>query len=450
MTFAVPSVISLVLNSVYNLVDQLFIGQKIGYLGNAATNIIFPLTVLGIALSIMFGDGAAAYVSLQLGEGDKAKASKGAGNAIIMVSGLGIVLGIVVSIFLVPICNFMGASQAIMPYAVEYGRIIALGLPFTMFAGAGNALIRADGRPGLSMLSMAVGALTNIVLDPIFIFGLDWGMAGAAWATIIGQVLSAAITLGCLSHTKNLVLGRPAFKLSTKTLSRVASLGISSFITQAALVIVISLHNKLLSGYGAASVYGAEIPLAAHGITMKVNQIVISVILGLATGCQPIMGYNYGAKQYARVRRTILTCIGLSLVVTTAATLVYQFSPMTIIRLFGAESDLYNQFAMKSMRIYLLCTVLNGVTISSSVFFQAIGKPLLATISSLSRQMIFIIPAALILCRIIGVEGVLWSGPVADSLAFVITFIMLARELKKLQIQGEKVRPLATNTLENA
>lgn len=431
--FAVPSIISLVFNSIYNIVDQIFVGQKIGYLGNAATNIIFPLTILGLALSIMFGDGGAAYISLHLGRGEKEKASQGAGNAVIMASIMGVFLGIFAFLFLKPICTFLGATDLVMPYALEYGAIIVIGLPFTMFGGCCNSLIRADGGPKLSMLSMIAGALTNIILDPIFIFVFEWGMAGAALATIIGQILSAIISFVCILKTKNIKIKRENLIPRWKTIYRVAGLGISSFITQAATVVIVTLHNILLAKYGAASVYGAEIPLAAHGITMKVNQIVTSICLGLATGCQPIMGFNYGAKQYGRVRKTILICTVGSVLVMALATIVYQATPMSIIRLFGSESALYNEFAVKSFRIFLMATILNGFHICTGVFFQSIGKPVLATINSMTRQVIFIIPASIILCLYIGVEGVLWSGPVADIMAFIIALILMIRELKRLQ-----------------
>lgn len=431
--FAIPSIVSLVFNSIYNIVDQIFIGQKLGYLGNAATNIIFPLTVLGIAFSLMFGEGGSAYISLQLGRNEKEKASRGAGNAIMMSVCLGILLGLVVFVFLEPICRLLGGTELVMPYAVEYGRIIALGLPFTVFAGCGNALIRADSRPKLSMLSMVVGAVTNIILDPIFIFVFDWDMAGAAWATVIGQILSAIITFVCLLKTKNVEINRTSLILKWKTIKKVAGLGISSFITQAAVVVVVSLSNILLTNYGAASVYGAEIPLAAHGITMKVNQIVMSICVGLAVGCQPIMGFNYGAKQYDRVRKTVRICVALSMICMAIATIIYQVTPMSIIRLFGSESALYNEFAVKSFRIFLLGSILNGLQICTGIFFQAIGKPLIATINSLCRQVVFIIPATIILCRLIGVEGVLWAGPLADGLAFIVALICLIRGLKELK-----------------
>ncbi|QQO07800.1 MATE family efflux transporter [Breznakiella homolactica] len=431
--FAVPSIISLVFNSIYNIVDQIFVGQKIGYLGNAATNVIFPLTVLGIALSIMFGDGGAAFVSLRLGRGDKTEASKGAGTAVTMSGLMGIFLCIVISLFLEPVCRFLGATEPVMPYAVEYGRIIALGLPFSMFAGCGNALIRSDGRPRLSMLSMIAGALTNIILDPIFIFGFDWGMAGAAWATIIGQFLSAAITFVCLRKTRNIKITRAYLVPKGGMIRGVAGLGISSFITQAAIVVIITLQNNLLTRYGLASAYGAEIPLAAHGITMKVNQIVMSICLGLASGCQPIMGFNYGAGQYDRVRKTILRCIAGSVLIMAAATMVYQLRPMAIVRIFGSESELYNTFAAKSFRIFLMASVLNGFHICTGIFFQSIGKPLYATVNSLARQVLFIVPASIICCRIIGVEGVLWAGPLSDVLAFLIAFALMMRELDHLK-----------------
>lgn len=437
LKFAIPSIVSLVFNSIYNMVDQIFIGQKIGYLGNAATNVIFPLTVLGIALSIMFGDGGAAFVSLNLGKDEKEEASKGAANSIMMSSILGVALCVFVLLFLEPLCRILGATDRVISYALEYGGIIAWGLPFTMFAGCGNSLIRADGRPKLSMLSMIVGTVTNIILDPIFIFIFEWGMAGAAWATIIGQILSAVITFVCLLKMKNIHIGKSNLRLNFKVIRRVSGLGISSFITQVAIVIIVTMYNILLTKYGSVSVYGAEIPLAAHGITMKVNQVVMGICMGLASGCQPIMGFNYGAGQFERVKKTILRCIVISMSVMAVATVIYQVFPMSIIRIFGSESKLYNQFAMLSFRIFLLASILDGFHICTGIYFQATGKPVLATITSITRQVIFIIPISITFAALFGVVGVLWAGPVSDTLAFIIAFILMFREMKLLKNKAE-------------
>lgn len=435
LRFAIPSIVSLVFNSIYNIVDQVFIGQRIGYLGNGATNVIYPLTVLGIALAVMYGYGSAAFISLNLGRGNKEEASKGAGNAIMMASILGIVLCVTLSVFLEPICYFLGATELVMPYALEYGRIIVFGFPFFMFAGCGNSVIRADGRPRLSMLSMLVGAITNIILDPIFIFVFGWGMAGVAWATIIGQFLSAVITFSNLRTTENITLSKVNLRLRLRTIRKVAVLGISSTITQAAAVIIITMFNVLLTKYGELSVYGAEIPLAAHGITMKVNQIVTNVCIGLASGCQPIIGFNYAAKQYNRVRMTTLYCFAATTIVLAIATVVYQIFPMSIVRIFGSESELYNQYAVMSFRIFLMTAILHGFHTCTSVYLQAVGKPGLATINALTRQIIFMVPAALLLGRLLGVEGILWSGPASDTMAFVIAFILMIRELRHLKIR---------------
>lgn len=437
MKFAIPSIISLVFNSIYNMVDQIFIGQKIGYLGNAATNVIFPITVLGIALSIMFGDGGAAFISLNLGKDKKEEASKGAGISIVMASILGIALCVVVTIFLEPLCRILGATDRIISYALEYGKIIALGLPFTMFAGCGNSLIRADGRPKLSMISMIVGTVTNIILDPIFIFGFEWGMAGAAWATIIGQILSAVITFGCLSKMKNVNINKTNLKLRFKIIRRVSGLGISSFITQIAIVVIATLYNILLTKYGRESIYGADIPLAAQGITMKVNQVVMGICMGLASGCQPIMGFNYGAGKFERVKKTIVRCIVISMSVMAVATVIYQVFPMSIISIFGSESKLYNQFAVLSFRIFLLASILDGFQICTGIYFQAIGKPALAAVTSITRQILFIIPISIVFAMLFGVKGILWAGPVSDTLAFIVAFILMFKELKLLKNKTE-------------
>lgn len=301
--FAVPCVISLLVNSLYNIVDQIFIGWGVGYLGNGATNVVFPITIVALALSLMIGDGGSAYLSLKLGEGDVDSARKGVGNAISMVTLVSVVL---TAVFLIGINSFLtlfGATELLREYALEYGTIIGIGLPLMMIPAALNSMIRADGSPKYAMFSMVLGAVINIIFDPIFIFIFHMGVRGAAIATVMGQAASFIVSVVYMPRFKTLRLDAHAFRMRGKTCGNLLMFGISSFITQFAITIVMALTNNLLGKYGAASVYGAEIPLTATGIVMKVNQILISILVGISVGTQPIVGFNYGAKDFAGVKK---------------------------------------------------------------------------------------------------------------------------------------------------
>lgn len=432
LTFSIPSIISMVVNALYNIVDQIFIGQGVGYLGNGATNVILPLTIIVIALALLVGDGASAYMSLKLGQGDPDSAAKGVGNAVSMTIIVGVVLCILFQLFLQPLCRLFGATEDILPYALDYGRIISWGVLFAAIDSSLAGMIRADGSHRYSMAGLLIGCITNFILDPLFIFGFHWGVKGAALATILGQIFNAIFYLAYLWRFKSIRLRRECFVLSGKVITKVCSLGLSSFITEVALVLVMAVTNNVLVVYGAKSVYGSEIPLTTIGITMKVNQILTAVILGMATGAQPIFGYNYGCKQINRVKQTYKTVLAVSTVVLVLAFLVFQFAPMSIVSLFGSESDLYNEFAVKCFRIFLLACPINGCQMVSGVFFQAIRKPTQATALSLARQIIFLLPATLLLPLALGVEGVLWAGPVADVLAFIVAVTLLRINWKKL------------------
>ncbi|WP_242957468.1 MATE family efflux transporter [Gemmiger sp. An120] len=405
--FAIPCVISLLVNSLYNIVDQIFIGWGVGYLGNGATNVVFPITIVALSLSLMIGDGGAAYLSLKLGEGDVESARKGVGNAIALVTIVSILLTAVFLLFIDPILTLFGATDTLRPFALEYGTVIGMGLPFMMIPAALNSIIRADGGPKYAMFSMVLGAIINTVFDPIFIFVFHMGVRGAAIATVMGQVASFVVSVVYMPRFKTLRLNLSAFRLRRRTCLNVAAFGISSFITQFAITIVMALTNNLLAVYGAASVYGAEIPLTATGIVMKVNQILISILVGIAVGAQPIIGYNYGARDYKRVKIALDIALLASEIVAIAAFLIFQFAPMSVVSLFGSEEGLYNEFAVKAFRIFLLLCPLTGFQTVVAVYLQAVGKPVKSAILSLARQIIFFIPAALILPMFLGVVGVL-------------------------------------------
>ena len=433
LKFAIPSVIALLVNSLYNIVDQIFIGWGVGYLGNGATNVVFPITIIALALSMMIGNGGAAYLSLKLGEGESESARKGVGNAVTLVVVVSILLAVVFLVFIDPILTLFGATDMLRDYALEYGWVIGLGLPFMMISAAINSMIRADGSPKYAMGSMVIGAILNVILDPVFIFVFHMGVRGAAIATVIGQVASFLVSVVYVPRFKTVRPNAAAFRLNVKTCGNIVTFGLSSFITQFAITIVMALTNNLLAIYGASSIYGAEIPLTATGIVMKVNQIMISILLGIATGTQPILGYNYGAKRYDRVKKALELSLLASEVISVLAFLLFQFAPMSVVVLFGSEEGLYNEFAVKAFRIFLMLCPLTGFQTIAAVYLQAIGKPVKSAILSLARQIIFFVPAALILPTFLGVEGVLWTGPVADGLAFLLSLALLLYERHHLK-----------------
>ena len=433
LKFSIPCIISLLVSSLYNIVDQIFIGQGVGYLGNAATNIVFPLTVIATAFALLIGDGAAANLSLCLGKKDEKSAAKGIGNAIIAVILLSILFLIVGIVFQEGLLKLFGVTQGAYNYAKGYMFYIVLGLPFYMITTALNSMIRADGSPRYAMASMVIGAIINIILDPIAIFVLKWGVEGAAIATIIGQAVSGVISLYYIKKFKTIKLEKESMKLHLNTIQKIIKLGISSFITQISITLVIIVSNQLMVKYGAESKYGSDIPLSAFGIVMKVNQIITSIILGIAIGAQPILGFNYGAKKYDRVMQTFYRTIGVGFIITMIGTIIIQLWPQLIINLFGQENDLYNEYAQKCFRYFLMLIILNGFQIISGIFMQAIGKSVKATIISLSRQIVFLLPAMMICSMIGGVEGILFSGPTADGLAFITAGILIILEMKKLK-----------------
>lgn len=433
--FAVPCVVALLVNSLYNIVDQIFIGWGVGYLGNGATNVVFPITIIALALSVLIGDGGAAYLSLKLREGDLPSVKRGVGNAVVMIIIAGIAMLVITLVFMNPILTLFGATDTLRPAALEYGYVIAIGLPFTMISTALNAMIRADGSPKFAMFSMVLGAIINTIFDPIFIFVFQMGVRGAAIATVMGQVVSFLVSVVYLPRFKTFRFDPSVFHLHRRTCINVLSLGVSSFITQIAITIVMALFNNLLATYGAASIYGAEIPLTAMGIVMKVNQIMLSILVGIATGAQPVVGFNYGCKNFARVKKAFQIAIAVAEIVAIIAFFIFQFAPMSVVSLFGSEEGLYNEFAVKCFRIFLMLCPLNGFQTVAAIYLQAIGKPAKAAIVTLSRQIIFLVPAAMILPMFLGVTGILWSGPVADALAFILAVTLIGIEMKKFNQQ---------------
>ncbi|MCD8082897.1 MAG: MATE family efflux transporter [Clostridiales bacterium] len=436
--YAIPSIISIVVNSLYNMVDQIFIGQGVGYLGNAATNVILPLSTLLIALGLLIGDGAASYMSLCLGMGDSKTAAHGVGNAVTLTIGTGIVMAVLFGAFLPEFCGLFGATESSMSYALDYGYIIVLGFPFAIIDSALGSIIRADGQPKASMAGLLIGCVTNIICDPLFIFVFHWGVRGAALATILGQALNAVYFILCLFRFKSIKLKKSYFTLETEIIRKFLPLGLSSFFTQVAAVLVIAVMNNVLVSYGAQSKYGADIPLAALGITMKVSNLITGVSLGIATGIQPILGYNYGSRQYDRVKYTYKLALLSATVILAIAFVIFQVFPEQIISIFGQESDLYMEFAVKCFRIYLCGCFMIGAGGVTGILFQAIGKPVPAALLSLSRQIIFLIPALLIFSYLFGVEGALWAGPFSDILSGVISLIVVVACWNKIFAGGKE------------
>ena len=444
--FAIPCIISLLVNSLYNIVDQIFIGWGVGYLGNGATNVVFPLTMVCLAFALMFGDGGAAYLSLKLGEKKQKEAAKGVGNAITISVIVSILICVGYLIFLPQLLNLFGCTDNLREYALSYGGIIVLGLPFMMIGSTLNSIIRADGNPKYAMTSMVAGAILNIILDPIFIFPLNMGVQGAAIATVISQIVTFLMNIFYIKKFKSIKIGKEEFKPQAQVMRKVSALGISSFITQMSIVLVIAFENNLLGKYGAESKYGADIPITVLGIVMKISQILNSIIIGIAAGSQPILGYNYGAGKYDRVKKTLKYVLGLSVIISTIAFILFQTIPDKLISIFGSGNELYMDFACVAFRTYLMLVICNGVQIPSGIFFQAIGKSAKSAILSLSRQILFLIPAMVIFGSIFGLIGVLYAGPFADGLAFIISGILIIVEMKHLGKGKVKSEALVDDT----
>ncbi len=431
--FAVPSIVAMLVSSLYNIVDQIFIGQGVGYLGNAATNVAYPLTTICLAVALLFGIGGAATFSLVLGSGDKEGAGRTVSNVLYMIILFGIIYAVLAELFLTPMLKAFGATGNVLPFAVKYAGITTLGMPFLMFTNAMSSLIRADGSPKYSMTCMVIGAVLNTVLDPLFIFGFGMGIEGAAWATVLSQVVSFLCALRYLRHFQSISLKKEYFQFQAGRCIQIASLGLSNCLTQLSITLIQIVMNNSLTYYGARSVYGEDIPLSAAGIVMKVNSILTAVFVGLSQGSQPILGYNYGAGNYERVKGVYKLAIKCSFVVSTFGFVMFQVFPRYIIAIFGSgDNELYIEFAVKFMRIFLFMVIINGVQLISSNFFSAIGKPFKGIMLSLSRQVIFLIPLMLILPTFLGIDGVMLAAPVSDTIAFVFSIVLIKKEFVQM------------------
>lgn len=432
--FAFPSITATLVSSLYNIVDQIFIGQGVGYLGNAATNVSYPLSTICLAIALLIGIGSSSRFSICLGRKDTKQAGKIVGNGILLMTFMGILYLILGEMFLTPLLNIFGSTREVLPYARQYAGIVLLGMPFLILTNGICALIRADGSPRYSMICMASGAVVNTLLDPVFIFVFHWGIFGAALATILGQILSFIIAIRYLWRFQTIKLSRECFQIDVGDCLRTCYAGISSSVNQLAITAVQVVLNNSLTYYGTLSSYGEDIPLAACGIVMKTNAILLSIIIGLSQGVQPIIGYNFGARKYDRVKQAYRLAIQWNLVVSAIGFILFQFFPRPIISLFGSGEPLYFEFAVLFMRTFLFMVAVNGIQLLSSNFFTAIGKAMKGLLLSLTRQVFFLIPLILILPLRFGIFGVLLAAPVADFAAFVVSAALVRREFGRLKI----------------
>ena len=427
--FAIPAIISMLVSALYNIVDQIFIGQGVGMLGNAATNVAFPVTTIATALALLLGIGGASNYNLEMGAGREKKASSIAGTALSTLVITGVILAVAVLLFLRPLLSLFGATTDVMPYAVDYLGITAVGLPFYALSIGGNHIVRADRSPTYSMTCVLTGAIINTILDPLFIFGFGWGIKGAAWATVIGQVISGILVVIYFGKFRKMYLEMGMLKPSSECLKAIISLGMASCINQIAMAIVQIVLNNILRYYGGLSVYGSDIPIACVGVISKVNQVFMAICIGISQGCQPIWGFNYGAKKYDRVRLAYRYSMIACTAIATVFFLCFQLFPHQIVSIFGTGSDLYFQFAERYLKIFMFMTFANGIQPMSSGFFTSIGKAKLGIVMSLTRQVLFLLPLIVVFSLIMGIDGVMYAGPIADAAALSLAILFARREL---------------------
>ena len=441
--YAIPCIISLLVGALYNIVDQIFIANAayLGSYGNAANTVVFPLTVVALAIAVMVGDGCCAFVSISLGKGEKETARKSVGNSVVMTVAASLLLTVVYLIFADQIIAVFGGTvnEETFGYAKEYFFYISLGIPFYMFGQAMNPIIRADGNPKFAMLSTLAGAVVNMILDPLFIFGFRWGMMGAAVATVIGQAITALLAVWYLLHMRIIKPVKADYAPSASIYARTLRLGVTSFLSQISLVAAMAAINNMLRRYGAldeifAQAQYAQIPMAVVGIVMKFFQIVISIVVGMAAGCIPIVGYNIGASKKQRVRELFTRLLTAEAIVGAVALILVELFPRQIIGVFGAanESAYYTAFAVKAFRIYLCMMVLACVNKACFIFLQAMGKAAASTALSMIREVVFGVGFALVLPVFFGLDGVLYSMPVSDVLTFIIALWMICRTYREL------------------
>ncbi len=449
MKYSIPCVISLVVGALYNIVDQIFIANAdyLGSYGNAANTVVFPMTVFALAIAVMIGDGGCAFVSILLGRNKKHIAHYTVGNAIVLCIVSSLILTELYLVFMEPILTLFGGkvNEETYAFSKEYFFWITIGIPFYMFGQAMNPIIRSDGSPKFAMAATLTGAIANVILDPIFIYIFKWGMMGAAVATVIGQILTAGLSVWYLCHMKAIKLGKRSFRLKGRLIQKFLSLGMTSFLAQVSLVISMAAVQNTCMKYGALDpVFGkaeyAQIPLAVLGIVMKFFQIAISISIGLAAGCIPVVGYNIGANRKDRAKTLFIYLLIAEAIIGGLATVIVECFPLQIAKLFGAanESIYYSNFAVKCFRIYLCMMVLATVNKGTFIYLQAMGKAVASTIVSMTREIIFGVFLPVLMPLTMGLDGLLWSFPTADILTFVIAVFFIVRTLRELSGKGVK------------
>ena len=438
--FSMPCIIGLLIGAIYNIIDQIFIGNSsLGYLGNAATGISFPVICIANAIAWSIGDAAAAYVSICSGMNDSEHAHKCVGTGLTISFILSIILTFISIAFCEPLMTAFGASGKTLNLACDYFKIIAFFFPVYLLLNIFSSVLRGDGSPSHSMVGLLVGAIINIILDPIFIFALDWGIKGAAYATVIGQVITLIIFVHYFRHTRTFKLHLSSLKVDFSMVKRIIQLGGSTFIIQISMVVMTLLCNITLAKYGGLSKYGSDIPLSVFSIQTKVYTIINNIVVGIALGGQPILGYNLGAGRLDRVRKLYFYILGASMVVGVGATLAFELCPQLLIGMFGSGSDLYMEFAVKSFRIFLGLSFITCFIKMSSIFFQALGESLCAMIASVIRDLFCFTVFTISFCHIFeklepghGIYGILFASPMSDLIAGSVILVLTVRFLRKL------------------
>ena len=450
LKFSIPCVMGLLISALYNIVDQIFIGNsRLGFYGNAATGVSFPIICIANAFAWCIGDGAASYLSICSGRKDTESSHKCVGSAIVLTTVISLVLVLSCQAFATPLMNLFGASANTSAMAVEYFRIVSAFFPFYLLLNVMNSMIRADGAPRYAMLAMLLGAVINIALDPLFIFVFDWGIAGAAWATVIGQILSFAMCAVYFFKPKTFKLKKESFKLEKNILRNTISLGAATFVTQISIAVLTLVSNMALARYGAASIYGKDIAISVFSIQTKVYTIVCSIVTGIVLGGQPIFGYNYGARKLDRVKKTYKVVLYSTLIIGAVSTLIFQLCPEIIINIFGSGDALYQEFAVKTFKIYLSLMTITCLVKMTAVFFQSIGKSLRAVVASLIRDIVCFTPIVIILSQVLetnekgmGINGILFAAPIADFVSiFVIMILTISffKGINKVTLEEEVV-----------
>lgn len=429
-TMAIPAVIANITNALYNIVDQIFIGNGVGYLGNAATTVSFPITTICLSIGVMIGVGTAANFNLSLGAKNKLKAEKVVGSSLVFVFFVGILLCMFIRTFLEKLLMIFGATEEILPYALEYAGITSLGIPFYLITLGTNPLIRADRSPKYAMITMLIGSVLNAILDAILIFGFNLGIAGAAWATVFSQVITAIIVLHYYKKFKSIKIKKENFKFNISIIREICKLGLASFIFQLSTTFVQVVSNNVLNLYGDSSMYGSDISIAVAGIVSKINVIFTALVLGIVQGSQPIVSFNYGAKNYDRVKETLFMVLKYTIVIASVTFIIFQLFPKQIISIFGEGNKLYYDFGVYYMRIFFSVVFLNGIMISSSTFFPSIGKAYKGGVISITKQIIILIPLLVLLPKFFGIYGIVYAIPIADVLTFIVATLMIKYEMK--------------------